>query len=50
MHEERMEENINVFDFALTDEEMKKLRELDKAQAMIGNPEIPELVEMSLEW
>ena len=50
VHEERMEENITVFDFALTDEEMKKLRELDKAQAMIGNPETPELVEMSLEW
>lgn len=50
VHEERMEENINVFDFALTDEEMSKLCELDKAQAMIGNPETPELVEMSLEW
>ena len=50
VHEERMEENINVFDFSLTDEEMSKLRELDKTQAMIGNPEAPELVEMSLEW
>lgn len=50
VHEERMEENINVFDFVLTDEEMNKLRKLDKAQAMIGNPETPELVEMSLEW
>lgn len=39
VHEERMEENINVFDFSLTDEEMRKLRELDKAQAMIGNPQ-----------
>ena len=45
-----MEENINVFDFTLTDEEMSKLQKLDKAQAMIGNPETPELVEMSLEW
>lgn len=50
VHEERIEENINVFDFVLTDEEMSKLHELDKAQAMIGNPETPELVEMSLEW
>ena len=50
VHEERMEENINVFDFSLTDEEMSILHELDKAQAMIGNPETPELVEMSLEW
>lgn len=50
VHEERMEENIDVFDFSLTEEEMRKLRELDKAQAMIGNPETAELVEMSLEW
>lgn len=28
-HEERMQENFNVFDFVLTDEEMKQIEVLD---------------------
>ena len=50
VHTERIVENINVFDFELTSEEMAALRSLDKAAPMIGNPEKPELVEMSLTW
>ena len=50
VHTERIVENINVFDFELTSEEMAALRALDKAAPMIGNPEKPELVEMSLTW
>jgi 2,5-diketo-D-gluconate reductase A len=50
VHEERIAENIAVFDFSLTEEEMTALRGLDKAAPMIGNPEKPELVEMAMQW
>ena len=50
VHAERIAENIDVFDFELTSDEMAALRALDKATPMIGNPEKPELVEMSLQW
>lgn len=32
-HKERMEENFNVFDFALSDEDMKKIAGLDRAES-----------------
>lgn len=50
VHTERIRENINIFDFELTAEEMSALSSLDKASAMIGNSEKPELVEMSMKW
>lgn len=50
VHTERIGENINIFDFELTAEELSALRSLDKASAMIGNSEKPELVEMSMKW
>ena len=50
VHSERIIENISIFDFELTAEEMAALRTLDKTSPMIGRPEIPELVEMSMKW
>lgn len=50
IHEERIKENIDVFDFALTDDELNSLRELDKASPMIGDPENPEKTEMAMTW
>lgn len=50
VHTERIKENIDIFDFELTAEEMSALCSLDKASAMIGNSENPELVEMSMKW
>lgn len=50
VHAERIKENIDIFDFELTVEEMSALRSLDKASAMIGNSESPEFVEMSMKW
>ena len=50
VHAGRIAENIDVFDFELAPEEMATLRALDKAAPMIGNPESPELVEMSASW
>ena len=47
---EHIRENFDIFDFSLTDDEIAKLTELDQKTAMIGNPNTPELVEMSLTW
>lgn len=47
---ERIRENFKIFDFALTNEEIEQLEALDRKTALIGNPNNPELVEMSLKW
>ena len=50
VHEDRIKENINVFDFSLTEEEMNSLKSLDKASPMIGDPENPEKTEAAMSW
>ncbi len=50
VHEERIRENINVFDFALTAEEMETLRALDTAKPMIGDAENPEKTAFAMTW
>lgn len=50
VHEERIKENINVFDFELTADEMDALKKLDKASPMIGKPEEPDKVEFAMTW
>ena len=47
---EHITENFNLFDFALTTDEMNQLSALDKKEPLIGKPETPELVEFSLTW
>lgn len=47
---ERIKENIDIFEFELSAEEMAALTALDKNSAYVGNPNKPELVEMSLTW
>lgn len=47
---EHIRENFDIFDFSLTDDEIAKLTDLDQKTAMIGNPNNPDLVEMSLTW
>lgn len=49
-HIERIRENINIFDFNLTNEEMIQLRAMDTTLPMIGNPENPEMVEAAMKW
>ena len=49
-HTERMQENINIFDFELTKKEMAELRTLDTGKPMIGNAQKPELVEFAMTW
>lgn len=50
VHEDRIRENIDVFDFSLTQEERSSLQLLDKATPMIGNPEQPEFTESAMKW
>ena len=47
---EHIKENLGLFDFALTAEELAQLSTLDKNEPLIGKPESPELVEFSLTW
>ena len=41
---------FDLFDFALTDNEMAQLSAPDKKEPFIGKPKTPELVEFSLTW
>ena len=50
VHAQRIQENIDIFDFELTMDEMAALRALDRAAPMIGNSERPELVESAMKW
>jgi 2,5-diketo-D-gluconate reductase A len=45
-HKERMEENINIFDFKLSDEDMNKIATLDKKESSFFNHYNPESIEM----
>lgn len=44
-HENRMKENFDVFDFALTDEDMKKIEALDTGKSLFFSHYDPETVE-----
>ena len=50
VHEERIRENIDIFDFEFTADEVDALKKLDKAAPMIGNPEDPDKVEFAMTW
>lgn len=49
-NQEHIIENFDIFDFTLNKADMSQLASLDQKKAMIGNPNTPELVEMSLTW
>ena len=44
-HYERMKENIDVFDFALTESDMEKISTLDKAESSFFSHYDPAIVE-----
>lgn len=50
VHTDRIRENIDIFDFVLTDDEMEKLAALDTTKPMIGNAENPDKVEFAMTW
>lgn len=45
-HRELMEENVNIFGFKLSDEDMKKIATLDKKESSFFNHYNPEAIEM----
>ena len=47
---EHIKENLDLFSFLLTADEMDQLSALDRKEPLIGKPESPELVEFSLTW
>ena len=44
-HKERMEENLNIFDFCLTDDEMKTIAGLDTKTSLFFHHDTPEAVD-----
>ncbi len=48
IHENRIKENIDIFDFSLTNEEIAELAALDKNEPMIGKPEQPDFTEFAM--
>ena len=49
-HIKRIKENIDIFDFELTSDEMKVLQQIDTGKPMIGQAENPETVEYAMTW
>ena len=47
---EHIKENLDLFGFSLTGDEMARLSALDRKEPLIGRSEAPELVEFSLTW
>lgn len=46
VHKERMEQNISVFDFSLTEEEMEQIAALDEGMTLFGSNEDPQYAKM----
>ncbi|MCD8024616.1 MAG: aldo/keto reductase [Candidatus Gastranaerophilales bacterium] len=50
VHIERMQENINVFDFELTQDEMKELNKLDTGKNLIGCSQDVIVAQQAMMW
>ena len=46
VHKDRMEQNISIFDFALTEEEMEQIGTLDEDRTLFGSNEDPQYAKM----
>lgn len=49
-HKERMSQNIDVFDFTLSDDDMAAVRRLDEKQSLFFSHYDPATVEMLTDW
>lgn len=49
-HVERMEQNLNIYDFDLTDAEMRQIDGLDTGHSLFFDHNDPETVKMFMEW
>jgi diketogulonate reductase-like aldo/keto reductase len=49
-HKERMAENFNVFDFTLSESDMREIETLDKAESLFFRHDTPETVQMFVEF
>ena len=49
-HKERMEENLNIFDFELSSEEMKRIEALDTKHSLFFSHYEPAMVEQFIQW
>ena len=50
VRKERMEQNLNVFDFQLSQEDMAKIQALDTKQPLFSSRRDPAFVEMILQY
>lgn len=50
VHIERMKQNIDIYDFALTDKEMKTIACLDTGRSLFFDHHAPEVVKMFMGW
>jgi diketogulonate reductase-like aldo/keto reductase len=49
-HKDRMAENFNVFDFTLSESDMREIETLDKAESLFFRHDTPETVQMFVEF
>lgn len=49
-HVERMEQNLNIFDFTLSDEDMAEIARLDTGKSLFFDHHDPEVVKMFMGW
>ncbi|MDE6010965.1 MAG: aldo/keto reductase, partial [Muribaculaceae bacterium] len=50
VHIERMKQNIDIFDFTLSDEEMTEIAKLDTGKSLFFDHHDPEVVKMFMGW
>lgn len=50
VHVERMEQNLDIYDFSLTEEEMKTIAGLDTGKSLFFDHHAPEVVKMFMGW
>lgn len=50
VHVERMEQNLNIFDFTLTEDDMAAVARLDTGKSLFFDHHDPEVVKMFMGW